>query len=763
MKRLILNIGLLLIGLISFSQTYDLTVSGLVTDFNSGAPVPGQEIIVYTDSVAGGNVFFGTALTNEAGLYNITFSPIMGEQGIVTAETMSCGMIVSGSAGYSPNQYNVVIDLQICADSSGGGDCQAMFDYSINDPDPTTVNFIDYSSGYPTTWYWEFGDGITSTMQNPTHTYNAMGTYWVTLTIENDSTMCSSTIVSPVIVEDSIFPPECQAGFWYYNDSLNDLTLYFQDMSISPEGVSSWSWSFGDGTGSSDQNPIHTYANEGIYTVCLTISDSMGNCEDTYCMDAIAGYWQPDCEAMFYYYPLDSNNTGSNSIQFIDISIGNPDTWYWEFGEGQYSTEQNPVHTFSESGIYPVCLTITNTDDSCISSFCQDVLVYNDTIPTCLTWFTYSISDLTADFIAYTEGMQGDTEYFWTFGDSTTANGQNPQHVYSESGYYNVTLTSSSAGCTATYTETIWVGELELNILGNVYLLNNNDSTTADFGTVNLMTFDTIGNNLITVETTEITDFGHYEFESVAIENCIYFIQAELSQQSAYFGQYAPTYHYSSLNWENAIPVFPFPANWSYDIMLIPTTSSSTGTGAITGNLTGETTRGILADVEMLLLNVDDEPLKYIRTDSEGNFDFTTLAYGTYKLKTEMVGITSEPIEIILSEEKPTADLEIIVHNGEAVLGIEEPISDYVEHIGETFPNPVFGALHIELEMKESANTTFSVYDQYGKNIISTHQKINNGTYIKTIDVQHLENGVYFLTVSFEDGTMESRKFVKLR
>lgn len=742
-----------------YSQTYTVSISGMITDMYTGAPVPQQEMTLSTDSISGGTNYYNTVYTNDNGVYTDSFTALPGETGTVIVTTYSCGMVFTGTAEFSENNSQLIIDMQICGDTIG--DCQAMFSYyQIGD---LSVQFQDMSIGDPDEWIWEFGDGITSFEQNPQHTYSDYGPYYVTLTISSDSSQCASTTYQLIYVGDTIYPPECEASWWAYPDSTDLYTMYFQDLSIPINGITSWSWSFGDGTGSYEQNPVHSYNAPGYYDVCLTISDSAGTCQDTYCAEIYVGEWQLDCEAYYYYYPADTMGSGwtFNNVQFVDASIGNPDSWYWEFGDGQTSSEQNPIHYFNEQGLYEVCLTITNSGDSCISTFCDYIEIYNDTLPGCVTWFDYSINDLDVDFVAFTEGMQGDTEYFWSFGDSATATGMQVSHTYTESGYYFVTLTASSAGCTTTYAEMLWVGELSFNIEGYVFLADS--FQMADYANVHLMTFDTLGYGLIQVETTQIDANGKYIFDAVAMENCMYFVQAELTDQSAYFGQYLPTYHLDALNWENAWPVFPFPMNWTYDIYMINSSSSNSGMGLITGTVNSQSTRGVIEDVEMLLYDHLDTPLTYIRTNEEGKFDFGSLDMGTYKIQTEMVGITSDPIEVTLTDDQSTVDINIVVHDGEAILGIDDQPSAYFESVSEVYPNPVTDDSRLNIELKESTRISINVFNQYGQKCGAQIHYLSTGSNEIIIKSNSLSEGIYFIRISSNDETSLTRKFVKLR
>jgi len=402
-------------------------------------------------------------------------------------------------------------------------ECQAMYWYMPDSGSMYSCQFFDASFGNPTSWTWEFGDGITSSEQNPLHTYQQQGTYLVCLSIEGDS--CQDTFCDSVWVGAG--PEFCQANFYFYPNNNTYNSIQFIDMSYSFYGpVESWYWEFGDGTTSTEQNPEHNYNASGDYEVCLTISDSNNICTDTFCMNiSISG--PEDCEAMYYYYIIDSMGINNSLMYyFVDASTGYPETWLWDFGDGTTSTEQNPEHSFSEPGTYTVCLTIEN--DSCTDTYCANIDVMNWP-GDCFSWFEYTNDELVVSFDAFTSSLFP-TEYIWYFGDnSDSLTGQSVTHTYETGGLYTVSLISvDSTGCTSQYLQEIWVGNMQYNIWGTVYAANN----LADQGYVYLMTFDTLGNNLVAVDTAMIDSAGTYLFQDIGINNWqVYYVQAELSEQ----------------------------------------------------------------------------------------------------------------------------------------------------------------------------------------------------------------------------------------
>ena len=179
------------------------------------------------------------------------------------------------------------------------------------------------------------------------------------------------------ICDDPNAQTDCQAEFEFVQGSTNNMEISFFDISTSLGNIDSWSWNFGDGSNSIDQNPVHTYSVAGTYFVCLTIESNNNTCTSTSCLYIQISNLTSDCQANFYYVP---DSIDQNTINFYNQSnlINNIISWFWEFGDGTTSTDENPIHTYGVLGTYNVCLTIEALQteiDTCVSTQCLEIVV----------------------------------------------------------------------------------------------------------------------------------------------------------------------------------------------------------------------------------------------------------------------------------------------------------------------------------------------------------------------------------------------------
>jgi PKD repeat protein len=419
------------------------TVTGTVYENPNANPVPGHSVTI---EIPPSNVFdgyFNEVFTNDAGAY---FDEIEVPEALMQAEviisTVDCnGEMITEVLPFYQGVLNITCDFIICDEPFP--DCQAMFEWQPLTNDFLTVAFFDASWGPgELSWLWDFGDGQSSEEQNPVHFYGDPGIYIVCLTIVSGD--CTSTYCAEVFV--GFNPPECEAFFEWI--PMEEQTIMFMDMSFPPPDQ--WFWDFGDNTISNEPMPIHYYEEPGQYVVCLTIVS--GDCTDTFCQDVwVEGGWGGDCQAYFTWWPMDDM-----TVEFMDLSTFEPGEWLWEFGDGQMSWEPNPVHSYGQPGVYPVCLTIYG--ENCMDVYCEDVIVEGDPNECHADFWWYQMEELFVQF--NNNSFPENSEFTWEFGDGVTSNEVNPIHQYEQQGVYEVCLMISNPdlNCEDIMCREVWVG-----------------------------------------------------------------------------------------------------------------------------------------------------------------------------------------------------------------------------------------------------------------------------------------------------------------
>ncbi|GEM_PF-1679956 len=329
-----------------------------------------------------------------------------------------------------------------------GSGPQASFEILTQQPLPNggiRVVFHDTSTSIDpiVSWEWDFGDGDTSTLQNPIHDYLKQGTFRATLKVKDSKGAFGTSSIGMF--------DKPKADFTAALVSCADpLTVAFTDQSTSFDSLISWKWDFNadDTVDSTQQNPTYTFPAPGAYEVSLTVEGSLHTPATV--KKLIKASTPPSAD--FSVAPASTAN-GLLTLKFMDLST--PGTiivegqsqpaqlaqWQWDFGDGVMSTEQNPTHTYTRSGRYTVTLRVVENDGNCSTKI--------KTIE--------PASGLVADFTAAPYGGRGgglkiqftnrstvtdssNVSWLWDFGDGTTSTSQSPAHTYAKTGKYTVTL-----------------------------------------------------------------------------------------------------------------------------------------------------------------------------------------------------------------------------------------------------------------------------------------------------------------------------------
>ncbi len=200
-------------------------------------------------------------------------------------------------------------------------------------------------------FFWDFGDGNTDSIANPTHQYATPGSFQVCLIV--DGPCISDTFCDFVNVT-------CAPLVTDYGFLENGLQVDFTDQT---PGSVNWVWDFGDGTVDSVANPSHTFMMDGTYIVCLTTTDACGQ-QDQF------------CDTLEVCAPLNPGIIytiqGGTLVDFTSLTLGTPTSYFWEFGDGGTSNSQNPSYIYLSPSTYTVTLTMTN--------ICGDTMSISETI-----------------------------------------------------------------------------------------------------------------------------------------------------------------------------------------------------------------------------------------------------------------------------------------------------------------------------------------------------------------------------------------------
>ncbi len=277
---------------------------------------------------------------------------------------------------------------------------------------------------------WDFGDGGTSTLTNPSHVYTQAGEYTVTLSGVSIYNQCPASFTSTVIVLDlptASFEPESTFGCAPFPLQLNNFSI----------GGTFFEWDFGDGNTSNEENPVHVFASAGSYEVSLIATDINGCFNDTSVLNIIV---HPSPDAAFDFERTSLCGLPAE-IQFENESVG-AIGYLWTFGDETISVLNNPTKTYDLAGDYDVIL-IASNQYGCTDTTETELRIYPEPEADFGVQTAEGCSPVDVKFVNQSSASN---LYSWDFGDGTTSNDENPQHVFTEPGEYDVQLIVSIEG-----------------------------------------------------------------------------------------------------------------------------------------------------------------------------------------------------------------------------------------------------------------------------------------------------------------------------
>jgi PKD repeat protein len=311
---------------------------------------------------------------------------------------------------------------------------------------PVTLTFkgsgLD-TDGYIASYSWNFGDGGTSTAQNPSHAFTKVGTFTTVLTVTDNDGLTGTASIIITIVENKAPTAKVLAS---PVQGIVPVTVVFNGTGTDTDGtIKSYSWNFGDGGTSIEQNPTYKFVTIGIYDVVLTVKDdygATGSATIKITVNRVPN--KPPIPSITAsptsgIFPFDVQFTGKGTD-----SDGVVIAYLWDFGDGSTtSNEQNPLHTYLKAGDFTVKLKVTDNENATGNATAVIKSKVNQ-LPK--AYATANATQGVRPFAVTFTGRGTDSDgtiasYFWDFGDGKTSNDQNPQHVFAAVKTYPVKLT----------------------------------------------------------------------------------------------------------------------------------------------------------------------------------------------------------------------------------------------------------------------------------------------------------------------------------
>ena len=311
------------------------------------------------------------------------------------------------------------------------------YNADVNDSVLFSSNGSSDPDGNIVSYQWQFGDGSTSTQENPTHTYSTAGTFAVKLTVTDNESKSSSSNTSATVKEVSL-PGDCTepqyvAGTQYNNGDLVQNVNKKFSCKVGGWCSSSAAWAYEPGVGMHWQL---AWTDAGACTIGDTNVAPTASINGPY------------------------SGLVNNAINFS--SVGSTDTdgtitaYLWDFGDGQTSTQANPSHVYTSTGSFTVTLTVTDNKAAEDSKVTTATITDSTANQPPVAKANGPYQTVLGSSIQFSSNGSNDpdgsiTQFLWDFGDGQTSTLSQPSHTYNSIGSYNVSLTvTDNQGATNT-------------------------------------------------------------------------------------------------------------------------------------------------------------------------------------------------------------------------------------------------------------------------------------------------------------------------
>ena len=687
-----------------------------------------------TISISGsGSVCAASSSTLAAsGALSYTWNTSATSNQIVVSPTVSTCYTVSGNnASGCVSQSSVCLSV-VPQDSAG-------FVYSINTNGNVTFTSVSTPTTALSSYTWNFGNGSSTVSSNPLNTattsYTANGAYTATLSFTSGMG-CPGISTATALINVNTISCSISANFSGVQGP-NGL-VNFTNISTGTVASTSYTWNFGDNVFNYNVSPAHTYSANGNYTIKLIASNnSTPACIDSIMIPIIINTY-PACSANYSY------NVGLNgTVTFTSTSAGTNSAtiYYWYYGNAITYSATGPTgmvnaHTYTANGIYSVSLSIVNTAPSCSSTVVYTINV--NTVNACNLVANYAYSYLNNTSISFSSTSTGTvtgSSYSWNFGDGATGNGLTSSHTYSSSGVYMAWLVvnnNATPACTSTKTLAVTINTL----------CNLTAGYTHTVGSGGVVNFNS-SSSIVSAQTKYYWNFGDGVY-STAPHPAHSYTNAGTYLVTLYLNDTLNLSCRDSLTQSLNITGVPCAANPAFTLLPAGTPKYWNAIPSRPWNVTAATWSwgdGTLSDT-LYASHLYSVSATYSIclsvTVSCGSSSTYCYPYFIYK------STSGNPLDV----------LHINVIAPEISTGIDKQTTSDWNYL--VYPNPNDGRFNITLVGLQGQKTLVQIRDITGA-LIYQSQDVPETSFEKTIDLNTVSNGLYFITISSNKKTLTQK------
>lgn len=540
-----------------------------------------------------------------------------------------------------------------------------------------------------------------------------------------------------------------------------------------------------------NSNKTHTYNTSGTYTVTMysTVTDSINNvtCHDT-ATNNITVTTSLNCNNVNAAGYAWTNGTSwvtfiNNSTPFAGPKLSVNYTIHWGDGSNPTNTtsRSNQLHNYSSGGNYWITLIVSvhdsNNNITCVDSLIDSVSINGSGTLNCNTVnaaFNKLVSGSSVTIFNTStpnpgSGITASYKYHWGDGNTTTrSNNALLAHTYAVNGTYTVklvaTYTSGNVTCKDSTSDSVTINVTPPNFISGMVLLDSTQVGPTDSIMIWLITFDSSTNLLTAVDSQRRHAYQpYYHFTNKPAGQ--YRTKAAMMNGQTSGTGYVPTYHDSSLLWSNATVISHTGTitGSRYIYMRIGTVTS--GPGFVGGNVTQGANKGTangIPGMTIFLLDNNNNPVTYAVTDANGDYSFSNLPVGSYKVHPEDLNYATTAASFNITQSQ-TAHIDVNFERSNSQKTIV-PITSGISNINNNqlvfsaYPNPATDVININWSKLSDEIADVTITDISGKKVFSAEVKMDTNA---AINISTIQSGFYFLNIATESGSNTQKLLIQ--